>query len=61
MWGSIAIIVAILIVGGLFYAYKGNNTNVASNTPPAAGMNAPAPMAPAKPAAPAPAPAPTRQ
>jgi|GEM_PF-5520418 len=61
IWGSIAVIVAILIIGGLFYSYKGDsNTNVASNNLPAAGMNAPAPMAPAKPFTPAPAPAPTQ-
>lgn len=46
IWGSIAVIAAILIIGGLFYSYKSNNTKLASNNPPAASMDAPAPVTP---------------
>jgi hypothetical protein len=59
LWGSMAVIIAVLIIGGLFYYAKGSNTNVASNNPPPTSMNAPGPMA--KPATPAPAPTPTQR
>lgn len=61
MWGVVAVIVAILLIGGLFYGYNSNRTNVASNNVPPADINAAAPAPPASPATPAPAPSPMQR
>ncbi len=61
MWGLAAVIVALLIIGGLIYSYSGTATHVASNTAPvpAATNNGPAHTAPALAMAPGSTTAPT--